>query len=248
MAAARLLPSAACTLKRVQSIGLDHLCNLGASETNSDRLAMTDTEIAVGEHFEDGNGFTFERYDVSVSDQAVVSTSGSPALESSADCCQKGGAVQVEAGRRVSLDSLPSEGRRLSRGGDPSPIMKQSEGEESVAAKTIRLLLRPLEWKPPPDRSFPLTGGEIINLCMQTEALVEKESSCLKVQAPVKVFGDVHGQYADLMRLFAAYGSPPKLDANGDISAYDYLFLGELRALTFASQSFANLHLELSLQ
>lgn len=46
----------------------------------------------------------------------------------------------------------------------------------------------------------------------------------LRVDAPVKVFGDIHGQYQDLMRFFDLWGTP---DENGDIESYDYLFLGD---------------------
>jgi protein phosphatase len=28
------------------------------------------------------------------------------------------------------------------------------------------------------------------------------------VRAPLKIFGDIHGQYSDLMSFFALYGSP----------------------------------------
>ena len=45
-----------------------------------------------------------------------------------------------------------------------------------------------------------------------------------RVDAPVKVFGDIHGQYQDLMRFFDLWGTP---DENGDIESYDYLFLGD---------------------
>ena len=38
----------------------------------------------------------------------------------------------------------------------------------------------------------------------------------LKVDAPIKVFGDVHGQYQDLMRFFDLWGAP---DENGDIES-----------------------------
>ena len=43
--------------------------------------------------------------------------------------------------------------------------------------------------------------------------------------APVKVIGDIHGQYADLMHLFRVYGTPSRL---GDISMVDYLVREEL--------------------
>uniref|UniRef100_A0A804M0N6 Serine/threonine-protein phosphatase n=1 Tax=Zea mays TaxID=4577 RepID=A0A804M0N6_MAIZE len=45
-----------------------------------------------------------------------------------------------------------------------------------------------------------------------------------KLKAPVKIFGDLHGQFGDLMRLFDEYGAP---STAGDIAYIDYLFLGD---------------------
>ena len=42
--------------------------------------------------------------------------------------------------------------------------------------------------------------------------------------APIKLFGDLHGQFGDLMRLFEEYGMP---STAGDITYIDYLFLGD---------------------
>ena len=50
---------------------------------------------------------------------------------------------------------------------------------------------------------------------------------CLQCSAPIKVFGDIHGQYQDLMRLFAQFGSPSREADGGDIQVCDYLFLGD---------------------
>ena len=49
-------------------------------------------------------------------------------------------------------------------------------------------------------------------------------SVVLNLTAPVKIFGDLHGQFGDLMRLFSEYGSP---STAGDIAYIDYLFLGD---------------------
>merc|ERR1719494_1783188 len=48
----------------------------------------------------------------------------------------------------------------------------------------------------------------------------------MKLRAPIKVYGDIHGQYSDLMRLFGRYKSPTDTDG-GDIESMDYLFLGD---------------------
>jgi len=57
------------------------------------------------------------------------------------------------------------------------------------------------------------------------EAL-EQEEMLLRLRVPIKVYGDIHGQYLDLMRLFARYKAPTDGE-NGDIDSMDYLFLGD---------------------
>ena len=45
------------------------------------------------------------------------------------------------------------------------------------------------------------------------------------MRPPVKIIGDIHGSYIDLMRFFDIWKSPTDSN-NGDIHAFDYLFLG----------------------
>ena len=50
----------------------------------------------------------------------------------------------------------------------------------------------------------------------------------LKISPPVKVFGDIHGQFQDLMRFFDLWGAPHDDEEHGgDIDSFDYLFLGD---------------------
>ena len=45
----------------------------------------------------------------------------------------------------------------------------------------------------------------------------------------VKIFGSIHGQFADLLRFFKEYGIPDddySFENKGDIEAIEYLFLG----------------------
>lgn len=48
----------------------------------------------------------------------------------------------------------------------------------------------------------------------------------LKVRPPCKVFGNIHGQYIDLMRFFDVWKHPGDDSTGGDVSANDYIFLG----------------------
>lgn len=56
--------------------------------------------------------------------------------------------------------------------------------------------------------------------------IFKKEGTVIHLRAPIKVYGDIHGQFLDLMRLFARYKSPSESEG-GDIDTMDYLFLGD---------------------
>ena len=73
-------------------------------------------------------------------------------------------------------------------------------------------MLRPQNWKPPVDRRFFLDAYEVGELCYAAEQIFMHEPTVLKLKAPIKLFGDLHGQFGDLMRLFDEYGSPSTAD------------------------------------
>ena len=51
----------------------------------------------------------------------------------------------------------------------------------------------------------------IINiLCLKTYDLFSKEPNLLELEAPFHIFGDIHGQYNDLIRFFELVDLPPK--------------------------------------
>lgn len=80
-------------------------------------------------------------------------------------------------------------------------------------------------WRAQEDRSlFILDMKEILSLCEMSIKIFEKEPTVLRLRAPIKIFGDLHGQFGDLMRLFEEYGVP---NTAGDITYIDYLFLGD---------------------
>jgi serine/threonine-protein phosphatase PP1 catalytic subunit len=65
----------------------------------------------------------------------------------------------------------------------------------------------------------------IINiLCLKTYDLFSKEPNLLELEAPFHIFGDIHGQYNDLIRFFELVDLPPK---NKFLFLGDYVDRGE---------------------
>ncbi|CAN4100805.1 unnamed protein product [Withania somnifera] len=131
--------------------------------------------------------------------------------------------------RQLSIDQFENEGRRVSYGTPENAtaarkLLDRQMSINSVPKKVISHLLKPRGWKPPVRRQFFLDCNEIADLCDSAERIFASEPSVLQLRAPIKIFGDLHGQFGDLMRLFDEYGSP---STAGDISYIDYLFLGD---------------------
>ncbi|EDK41476.2 conserved hypothetical protein [Meyerozyma guilliermondii ATCC 6260] len=63
-----------------------------------------------------------------------------------------------------------------------------------------------------------LKNSEIQLVCAKAREIFLSQPSLLELSPPVKVVGDVHGQYGDLIRVFTKCGFPPSTN---------YLFLGD---------------------
>ncbi|KAF3555907.1 hypothetical protein F2Q69_00016759, partial [Brassica cretica] len=131
--------------------------------------------------------------------------------------------------RQLSIDQFENEGRRVGYGTPESAtaarkLLDRQQSINSVPKKVVAHLLKPRGWKPPVRRQFFLDCNEIADLCDSAERIFSSEPTVLQLRAPIKIFGDLHGQFGDLMRLFDEYGSP---STAGDISYIDYLFLGD---------------------
>jgi len=60
--------------------------------------------------------------------------------------------------------------------------------------------------------------GQLKALCTAVREVYLGQNTLLEVEAPLKICGDIHGQYHDLLRLFEYGGFPPESN---------YLFLGD---------------------
>ncbi|GBC04312.1 hypothetical protein RclHR1_05600012 [Rhizophagus clarus] len=67
-------------------------------------------------------------------------------------------------------------------------------------------------------KSVPLKSAEIHAICQAARDVFLSQPTLIELSPPVKIVGDVHGQYSDLIRLFDMCGFPP---------AANYLFLGD---------------------
>lgn len=69
-----------------------------------------------------------------------------------------------------------------------------------------------------PGKTVDLTEDEIKYLIEKSTSIVKEQKMLLELEAPIKICGDIHGQYYDLLRIFEHCGFP------GDNT---YLFLGD---------------------
>lgn len=67
-------------------------------------------------------------------------------------------------------------------------------------------------------KTFPLPVNDIKQICQVAAQVFMSQPVMLQLGSPVKVVGDIHGQFVDLMRIFNLCGLPPRSS---------YLFLGD---------------------
>lgn len=176
--------------------------------------------------------------ETSVSDgnsQAAETTSEGSDIEADVRLHPRAVVIAKEAGgnlglmvRQLSLEHFENESRRMvpmhNDQSYPAKKITRQRSPQGLHKKIISNLLRPRNWKAPGNRRFFLDSYEVGELCYAAEQIFMHEPTVLQLKAPVKVFGDLHGQFGDLMRLFDEYGFP---SSAGDITYIDYLFLGD---------------------
>ncbi|KAF8982080.1 serine/threonine protein phosphatase Pzh1 [Haplosporangium bisporale] len=63
-----------------------------------------------------------------------------------------------------------------------------------------------------------LRNNEIVYICQTAREIFLSQPALIELNAPVKIVGDIHGQYTDLLRMFEMCGFPPSAN---------FLFMGD---------------------
>ncbi|EDO40085.1 predicted protein, partial [Nematostella vectensis] len=75
-----------------------------------------------------------------------------------------------------------------------------------------------LSYKKNPGKQVQLPEAQIRQICQVSREIFLQQPMLLEIGAPINIFGDIHGQYEDLLRHFDKLGYPPN---------ESYIFLGD---------------------
>ncbi|CAE8719535.1 unnamed protein product, partial [Polarella glacialis] len=100
-------------------------------------------------------------------------------------------------------------------------VLKVAERRAKAVVKKMRILIEKVLREPEDKLDCDWAGAGLCKFLFSEEftdtlmilasganAVLASQPSLIEVQAPCKVFGDIHGQLRDLMLLFGAFGSP----------------------------------------
>ncbi|RMZ88334.1 hypothetical protein DV736_g4442, partial [Chaetothyriales sp. CBS 134916] len=118
-------------------------------------------------------------------------------------------APETKASLRARLADLP--------GASPGGGMGMSEVNSMDLDDMISRLLD-AGYQTKVTKAVCLKNAEITAVCSAVREVLLSQPALLELSAPVKIVGDIHGQYNDLIRLFEMCGFPP---------AANFLFLGD---------------------
>jgi len=134
--------------------------------------------------------------------------------------------------RKIDIDKLNQESKRIGHEYYKYKVQQKRYYNEEVINKFIEVLLHPFDWHNQIEmdsihNNLPFNKEEIDILLKEVAQIIHKEKTLINVRSPTKVFGNLFGQYYDLMRFFEAYGNPSDVNPMGDINISTYVFLGD---------------------
>ena len=83
-----------------------------------------------------------------------------------------------------------------------------------------------------PGTPVDISVQDATSLCNQAREVFMSQPMLLELGAPIKICGDVHGQYTDLLRLFEYGGFPPEVGSCFSLAhSFDRSFRGSTEIL-----------------
>lgn len=107
----------------------------------------------------------------------------------------------------------PKSGKANDESKEPEKTKGQTEVDKII--EKLRALKRSVN-----RGCINIASEAVEKICLQTRSIFHNESALLEIDAPMKIVGDIHGQYFDLLRLFELGGYPNENDSR-------YIFLGD---------------------
>ena len=128
--------------------------------------------------------------------------------------------------RKISIIKLQEESKKIGNTNSLSSIKTIGfKNNDEIADFFLDQLLIPESFTY--DIKFQFDKHYLDKLFSEVEKLFQREPSLLRLKSPIKIFGNIHGQLGDLLKLFENFGTPLDSVFHGDIDGFSYLFLGD---------------------
>ncbi|KAJ2830097.1 serine/threonine protein phosphatase Pzh1 [Coemansia erecta] len=134
-------------------------------------------------------------------------------------CDVAGMPILTAAGERVGLaKERVGLTEYVTAGGAEYAIVRHAEKPKQFSVDDMIFRLLDAGFSGRVTKAVCLRNSEIVAVCQAAREVFLAQPTLLQLAAPVKITGDIHGQYPDLLRLFDKCGYPPHCN---------YLFLGD---------------------
>mmetsp|Transcript_17995 Transcript_17995/g.38831 ORF Transcript_17995/g.38831 Transcript_17995/m.38831 type:complete len:429 (+) Transcript_17995:153-1439(+) len=193
----------------------------GASTSSGDVVEATPMDVA--EPTQDGSMAASEN-DTNM-ETGTVATVGTTATSSSSTTISTGVSAAVSSSTNAGGGAPPTaltsatqqqqhqpQSLHHADAATPAPPQPSMEPIQNIAQRLLSLR------GSPPGTLASLAENEIKLLCQRVRPILLAQPMLLELEAPLKICGDIHGQFTDLLRLFEYGGFPPESN---------YLFLGD---------------------
>ena len=128
--------------------------------------------------------------------------------------------------RKISIIKLQEESKKIGTNTNSMSSIKtfKAKNNDEIADFFMdQLLIENFSY----DLKISFDKAYLAKLVDETEKIIQREPTLLRLKSPIKIFGNLHGQLGDLLEFFSRYGTPSDSVFHGDIDGFSYLFLGD---------------------